>query len=158
MDGSAGQQPLNWCPSGDAGRPESVVLGVRSGDGGEVVYLADPVPAADVLGAIPAGIAPNRVLRFASHCVSDCANRVGEACGLIERIRAVPQEAGAEDGPLPRCHLRPQCKWWNQVGVEGCRRCPAVVTLNPHDDELRVLVASPDTTLDQVEEWMARAE
>lgn len=158
MDGSAGQQPLNWCPSGDAHRPESVVLGVRSGEGGEVVYLADPVPASEVLGSIPEGIAPNRVLRFASHCVSDCANRVGEACGLIERIRTVPAKAGTPTGAVPRCHLRPHCKWWNQVGVEGCNRCPAVVTLNPHDDELNVLVANPETTLEQVEGWMAAAQ
>ncbi|WP_328745000.1 hypothetical protein OHT57_06065 [Streptomyces sp. NBC_00285] len=150
------ERPVNWCPSGDASRPESVVLGVRSGERGEVVYLADPVPAAEVLGGIPEGIAPNRVLRFASHCVSDCANRVGDACGLIERIRAVP--AKAETGAVPRCHLRPHCKWWNQVGVEGCHRCPAVVTLNPHDDELNVLVADPATTLDELESWIAAAE
>ncbi|MFI9280243.1 hypothetical protein ACIGYR_20615 [Streptomyces sp. NPDC053076] len=158
VDGSAGRRPLNWCPSGDASRPESVVLGVRSGDRGEVVYLADPVPAAEVLGSIPEGIAANRVLRFASHCVSDCANRVGEACGLIERIRAVPAKTEAGSAAVPRCHLRPHCKWWNQVGVEGCHRCPAVVTLNPHDDELNVLVANPETTLEQLESWMAAAE
>ncbi|MET7699926.1 MULTISPECIES: hypothetical protein [unclassified Streptomyces] len=151
-----GQQTLDWCPSGEAQRPESVVLGVRSGDGGEVVYLADPVPAADVLGSIPEGIAPNRVLRFASHCVSDCANRVGTACGLIERIRAVPAKAAA--GAVPRCHLRPHCKWWNQVGVEGCHRCPAVVTLSSDEDELNALVADPNTTLDQLESWIAAAE
>ncbi|NED82122.1 hypothetical protein G3I76_18735 [Streptomyces sp. SID11233] len=150
------ETPLRWCPSGDASRPESVVLGVRSGDGGQVVYLADPVPAADVLGAIPEGIAPNRVLRFASHCVSDCANRVGEACGLIERITTVP--AGTVPAAVPRCHLRPHCKWWNQTGVEACHRCPALTTLEPRDDELAVLVADPATTREQLESWVAAAQ
>uniref|UniRef100_A0AAU2VZH4 Uncharacterized protein n=1 Tax=Streptomyces sp. NBC_00008 TaxID=2903610 RepID=A0AAU2VZH4_9ACTN len=142
------ETPLRWCPSGDASRPESVVLGVRSGDDGQVVYLAEPVPAADVRGAIPEGIAPNRVLRFASHCVSDCANRVGEACGLIERITTVP-------AAVPRCHLRPHCKWWNPTGVEACHRCPALTTLEPRDDELAVLVADPATTREQLESWVA---
>ncbi|MFJ5551868.1 hypothetical protein [Streptomyces sp. NPDC093225] len=155
MDDSAEQQ-VSWCPSGEAHRPESVVLGVRSGENGQVVYLAEPVPAADVLATIPEGIAPNRVLRFASHCVSECANRVGDACGLIDRIETLPvPEAG---GAVPRCHLRPRCKWWGQAGVDACHRCPAVSTLNPRDDRLAELVADPDTTLEQLEEWMAAAE
>ncbi|WP_369260996.1 hypothetical protein [Streptomyces sp. R35] len=150
------EPPVTWCPSGEAHRPESVVLGVRSGENNQVVYLADPVPAADVLGAIPEGIAPNRVLRFASHCVSDCANRIGEACGLIERIRVVPSETTAS--AVPRCHLRPHCKWWNQAGVEACHRCPAVSTLNSRDDELVALVADPSTTREQLDGWIAAAE
>lgn len=150
------ETPLRWCPSGDASRPESVVLGVRSGDDGQVVYLAEPVPAADVLGAVPEGIAPNRVLRFASHCVSDCANRVGEACGLIERITTVP--AGTVPAAVPRCHLRPHCKWWDQTGVEACHRCPALTTLEPRDDELAVLVADPATTREQLESWVVAAQ
>ncbi|MCX5113350.1 hypothetical protein OOK13_33825 [Streptomyces sp. NBC_00378] len=150
------ESPLRWCPSGDASRPESVVLGVRSGEHDQVAYLAEPVPAADVLGSIPEGIAPNRVLRFASHCVSDCANRVGEACGLIERITTVPAEPGP--AAVPRCHLRPHCKWWNQVGVEACHRCPALTTLEPRDDELAVLVADPATTREQLENWIAAAQ
>jgi hypothetical protein len=152
-----GREPsVTWCPSGDAHRPESVVLGVRSGENGEVVYLADPVPAADVLGGIPEGIAPNRVLRFASHCVSDCANRIGTSCGLIERIRTVPSEPTAS--AVPRCHLRPHCKWWNQVGVDACHRCPAVTTLNSPEDELTALVADPSTTREQLDSWIAAAE
>ncbi|MEV8457087.1 hypothetical protein AB0467_31100 [Streptomyces sp. NPDC052095] len=85
--------------------------------------------------------------------MSDCANRVGEACGLIERIRTVPAEPGP--AAVPRCHLRPHCKWWNQVGVEACHRCPALTTLEPHDNELAVLVADPATTRDQLESWIA---
>jgi hypothetical protein len=145
---------MKWCPSGDPSHPEAVVLGVRSGDRDEVVYLADPVPAAEVLGAIPEGIAPTRVLRFASHCVPECANRIGEACGLIERFKVgMTPDAGA----APRCHLRPRCKWWDQAGLDACRRCPAVTTLNASDDELMTLVADPATTVSQIEGWMAEA-
>ncbi|MEU5431973.1 hypothetical protein AB0G73_01190 [Streptomyces sp. NPDC020719] len=150
------EDQVNWCPSGDAERPESVVLGVRSGENGQVVYLAEPVPAADVLPTIPEGIAPHRVLRFASHCVSECVNREGDACGLIERVRTVPTPNAP--AAVPRCHLRPHCKWWNQAGVDACHRCPALATLNSPDDELAVLVADPSTTREQLEEWIAAAE
>ncbi|MFC1419078.1 hypothetical protein [Streptacidiphilus cavernicola] len=154
-DRSAHPAPVTWCPSGTPDRPESVVLGVRSGPEGQVVYLETPVPAAEVLGAVPEGIAPTRVLRFASHCVPECANRVGTDCGLIERIRTVPSGPTASaTASVPRCHLRPHCTWWHQAGVEACHRCPAVTTLNSPDDELTTLVADPATTPEQLREWI----
>lgn len=145
----------SWCPSGDAHAPESVVLGVRSGPGGQVTYLADPVPAADVLGSIPAGVSPTRVLRFASHCVSDCANRRGDDCTLVERVLRVP--AKEQTRAVPRCHLRNQCQWWRQTGVDACHRCPAVSTANYQDDALSELVADPSTTPEQLDSWIAAA-
>ncbi|MET9361661.1 hypothetical protein ABZX93_12150 [Streptomyces sp. NPDC006632] len=151
-----GEDHITWCPSGDAHRPESVVLGVRSGGSGQVVYLDEPVPAADVLPGIPEGIAPHRVLRFASHCTSACANRVGDDCGLIQRIQTLPSPR--ETGAVPRCHLRPHCKWWHQTGVDACHRCPALATLNSADDPLAALVADPATTVEQLEGWIAAAE
>ncbi|MFG3281248.1 hypothetical protein [Streptomyces sp. NPDC048111] len=150
-----GEAPVTWCPSGDAHRPESVVLGVRSGEHGQVVYLDEPLPAADVLPSIPEGIAPHRVLRFASHCTSACANRVGEDCGLIQRIQTLP--SAHDTGAVPRCHLRARCKWWHQTGVDACHRCPALATLNPADDRLAALVADPATTVEQLEAWIAEA-
>ncbi len=140
-----------WCPSGEAHAPESVVLGVRSGPGGRLAYLADPVPAGEVLGDIPPDVEPRRVLRFASHCVTGCANRRGDDCTLVTRVLARPPEVRA----VPRCHLRSQCQWWNQVGVEACRRCPAVSTLHHTDDELAELVADPATTRAQLDAWIA---
>jgi hypothetical protein len=145
-----------WCPSGDPSHPEAVVLGVRSGEQDQLVYLDEPVPAAEVLGEIPEGIAPTRVLRFASHCVSSCGNRVGEACGLIERLKvATPPDVRAPAQAMPRCHLRPRCKWWDQAGIEACRRCPAITTLNAPENELMALAVDPATTLDQLAHWMA---
>ena len=150
------QRPVTWCPSGSPDRPESVVLGVRSGPEGQVVYLDAPLPAAEVLGSIPEGISPTRVLRFASHCVSECVNRVGEDCGLIERMRVVP--SGPVASTVPQCHLRPRCTWWHQAGVDACHRCPAVVTLNSPEDGLITLVADPATTHEQLREWIEQQE
>ncbi|MBC3840114.1 hypothetical protein GXW82_07765 [Streptacidiphilus sp. 4-A2] len=148
------EQKVSWCPSGLADRPESVVLGVRSGADGEVAYLADPVPAAEVLGLIPEGIEPRRVLRFASHCESSCQQRVGDRCGLVDRITTVPVHSSA----VPRCHLRAHCKWWSQVGAQACQRCPAVTTLVLADDELGGLVADPATTREQLDAWIAAGD
>ncbi|TXS20131.1 hypothetical protein EAO70_09440 [Streptomyces sp. adm13(2018)] len=150
-----GGSSQTWCPSGEAHAPESVVLGVRSGQDGRVVYLADPVPAAEVLGEVPEGIEPRRVLRFASHCVSDCVNRRGDDCTLVERVLARP--AAREDGPVPRCHLRARCQWWKQTGVAACGRCPAVSTRHHAGDGLADLVADPATTQEQLDEWIAMA-
>lgn len=140
-------QPVTWCPSGAPDRPESVVLGVRSGEDGQVSYLAEPLPAAEVVGVIPDGIPPTRVLRFASHCVSECANRSGEACTLIDRVTTLPAPT---TGPVPRCHLRPHCKWWHQSGTSACHHCPAVATAPLADDTLAALVADPATTREQL--------
>lgn len=143
-----------WCPSGAAHAPESLVLGVRAGVDGRVTYLADPVPAAEVLDQIPADIEPRRVLRFASHCVSECVNRRGDDCTLIERVVAAYPAANSRS--VPQCHLRADCKWWAQAGVDACRRCPAVSTRHHTDDELATLVADPDTTLAEIDAEFAR--
>ncbi|MDG9715722.1 hypothetical protein [Streptomyces sp. DH24] len=144
-----------WCPSGRADAPESVVLGVRSGQNAEVVYLADPVPARDVLPVVPKDVEPTRVLRFASHCVSDCLHRRGNDCTLVERVAVTPAD---ESRSVPRCHLRAHCKWWAQIGVDGCRRCPALATTVVAGDDLGVLVADPGTTQQQLDAWIAKSE
>ncbi|MFD5885321.1 hypothetical protein ACFWHQ_04940 [Streptomyces sp. NPDC060334] len=144
--------PSTWCPSGEARAPESVVLGVRSATEGRVTYLADPVPASEVLGSIPEGIEPTRVLRFASHCVSNCVNRRGADCALVERVLALPP--AADSRAVPRCHLRSRCQWWQQTGVDACHRCPAVTTATFREDELATLIADPNTTPEQLAAWI----
>ena len=149
----AGKPVQTWCPSGVAKAPESVVLGVRSAATGGLAYLAEPVPAGEVLGEIPEGIEPTRVLRFAAHCSTSCHNRRGADCSLVERVvLAVPT---LDTAAVPRCHLRAKCQWWHQKGVEACRRCPAVSTAFEADDALTSLVADPSTSLAQLEAWIA---
>ncbi|WP_244316101.1 hypothetical protein [Streptomyces albidochromogenes] len=129
------------------------MLGVRSGEDGHVVYLDGPVAAAEVLGVVPAGIEPTRVLRFASHCVSACAHRRGNDCTLVERVRTLP--SAREERSVPRCHLRGRCQWWQQAGVSACHRCPAVTTATFREDTLATLVADPATTPEQLTAWIA---
>ncbi|MDQ1742758.1 MAG: hypothetical protein QOE23_1097 [Pseudonocardiales bacterium] len=131
------------------------MLGVRSADTGRLAYLAEPVPAGEVLGEIPEGIEPTRILRFASHCSTSCPHRRGADCSLVERvIVAAPPSTTVT---VPRCHLRPKCQWWHQKGVAACHQCPAVSTAFEADDALTSLVADPATTLAQLEQWIAES-
>ncbi|HEV2636784.1 MAG TPA: hypothetical protein VGX23_16650 [Actinocrinis sp.] len=155
MAASHGGEPKqSWCPSGDPNLPETVVLGVQDYERGEVTYLADPIPAAEALSMVPEGVPPTRILRFASHCSSACGHRDGPDCTLIQRIMAVPPKESTPTA-VPRCHLRAQCKWWDQVGMEACLRCPAVSTMHSADDEFGELIANPATTREQLDTWIA---
>lgn len=151
-ESAAGRQ--TWCPSAGPERPESVVLGVQSPESGQVVYLAEPIPAAQAAAMVPEGIDPRRILRFAAHCNQRCPNNSAGDCTLVERLQAVPvrQEHAHQ---IPRCHLRQDCQWWTQVGVEACRRCPALVTVRTAGDEFGDLVADPATTRADLAAWIA---
>ncbi|MEW1838389.1 hypothetical protein AB0392_10575 [Nonomuraea angiospora] len=142
-----------WCPSGPADSPESVVLGVHAGESEDLSYVASPVPAAEVIGLLPSDIDPARVLRFASHCRDECAHRRENRCSLIDRIMILEPPAG--DHTVPRCHLRPRCTWWTQVGVEACRRCPFVTRAIRGETEREVLIADPATTQEQLDAYIA---
>ncbi|AUG75303.1 hypothetical protein CFP65_0329 [Kitasatospora sp. MMS16-BH015] len=151
LDTPAEAAPL-WCPSGHGREAESVVLGVRSQDDGGLTYLAEPMPAAEALALVPAGIEPTRVLRFASHCESGCAHRAGPECTLITKLRTLPPKAA--DAPLPHCHLRHHCKWWNQAGADACGRCPAVATTILSTETTVSRAADPSVTPEQLRAWI----
>jgi len=61
-----------------------------------------------------------------------------DACRLAARSVAVLTEV-TED--LPRCSIRPQCRWFRQEGPAMCRRCPQIVTdqYRPSAEMLRVV-------------------
>jgi hypothetical protein len=149
-----GRPKQHWCPSGDPSLPETMVLGVQSYERGEVTYLAEPIPAADAIAMVPEGIAPTRILRFASHCSSTCGHRDGPDCTLIKRIMTIPA-AEKENASVPRCHLRTHCKWWDQVGMEACKRCPAVSTMHAATDQFGEMIANPATTQEELDAWIA---
>jgi hypothetical protein len=137
----AEQRPTTWCPSAPPNRAESVVLGVHVGRPEGLVYLGNPVPAADAVTEIPADVTPASVVRFAAHCDQACAHRLGRDCGLVSKVAAAAPSTEAH--ALPRCHLRPNCQWWVQVGPDACRRCPLVTTVVYQDDELMKRVSDP---------------
>ncbi|MEU6777071.1 hypothetical protein [Streptomyces sp. NPDC046759] len=141
------QENVAWCPSAKPDRPEAVVLGVHADSEG-LTYLETPVPAAEATAMLPPDVLPTRVLRFAGHCYAECAQRVGDSCGLVTKVALHAPTATAAN--LPRCHLRPRCKWWRQVGVDACHRCPLVVHDVREDEELAKRIADPGVAPDDV--------
>ncbi|MFD1277046.1 hypothetical protein ACFQ51_50325 [Streptomyces kaempferi] len=56
---------------------------------------------------------------------------------------------------MPRCHLRAAASGGRRPASKARRRCPALATRHPADDELASLVADPDVTPEQLAAWTA---
>lgn len=116
------------CPSAPAEAVGSVAFGVIQGsvEAPAVAYLQQAVVVTADLIRATSPVSPNEVLRTAAPCLeTSCTHFRGDRCTLVERIVAhLPETVSA----LPRCAIRPACRWWQQEGVSACRRCPQVVT------------------------------
>lgn len=93
----------------------------------DLLALADPVSSSDVF-------------RFASRCRGcACVHFSGSACRLAARGVAVLAEVTTD---VPKCAIRPQCRWFRQEGIAICKRCPQIVTeqYSPSPEMLRVVL------------------
>ena len=87
------------------------------------------------------GVEVEEVFRVAAPCAeSGCVHYHDNRCSLVRRI--VDQLEAVRDSP-PRCDIRSRCRWWDEQGVEACRRCPQVVTMDYAPDPLKLAVAAP---------------
>jgi hypothetical protein len=132
-------RPLR-CPSAQPGMDELQVLGVFTpGDEPRVAYLDEPMPAtADVL-KLAEPVAPLEVFRLAARCEEKrCIHFDGKDCQLAVRIVDMLPVVTAD---VPRCTIRPECRWFRQEGRAACLRCPQVLTLDGESSDLRRQVA-----------------
>jgi hypothetical protein len=133
------------CPSAQAWQEGAFAFGVVGGAVGErrVGYLEGRVPVSDALLALTGPVKPTEVFRFAAPCNgTPCRHFNGHDCNLIPKlVQLKPPVSRA----LPACRLRPDCRWWLQVGKRACHRCPAIMTecYSPSEDERRA--ADPRT-------------
>jgi hypothetical protein len=103
--------------------------------------LRTPAPLEAVAGIVPAEIPMTEVLRFSAPCAEGrCRHFSGARCTLADRVTARLQPA---EGQLPRCAIRPSCRWWAEHGREACRRCPQIVTEPFRASDLLREVAEP---------------
>jgi hypothetical protein len=116
------------CPSAQPDWEDAQVIGalVDTQDGLRVGYLteAQTVTLDLLTAAEPAR--PAEVLRIAAPCMgSGCMHFDGATCQLAARVTSMlnPVVSG-----LPRCAIRPHCRWFRQEGRAACIRCPQVVT------------------------------
>lgn len=134
------------CPSAQADWQDSVAIGVVGGTAAEprVSHFPDALPVDEDLLTLVEAVTPGEVLRIAAPCLcSGCMHYDDDTCHLAERIVDVLPPVTRR---LPRCSIRPRCRWWRQEGPAACTRCPQIVTdnLNPSADMRRVAGGAPD--------------
>jgi hypothetical protein len=118
------------CPSAQPEWQDAVAFGVVGGTVSEprVRYIDEAQPVTDELLALAAPVSAPEVFRFAAPCLNaGCVHFQSDTCTLVSRVvKLLPQVVDK----LPRCVIRPACRWWQQEGAAACRRCPQVVTDN----------------------------
>ena len=118
------------CPSASPEK-DALLLGVV-GPNGQVSILPQPLPVTESFLAKVTELhsAPAKHFRFANKCVkSGCAQWNSGQCGIIAGL--MQDNAGLPEPPpevLPRCEIRPRCRWHKQHGPRACVLCPYVVT------------------------------
>jgi hypothetical protein len=138
MAQTAKTAPTILCPSVTSIGPEAQVFGVLTGSDAEalrVAYLTEAIPATPELLAAAAPARPTEVFRAAVPCAKGaCRHFDGANCRLASRITAMLDPVVSA---LPRCAIRPVCRWFRQEGREACLRCPQVATDQRDQSELR---------------------
>ncbi|HEY2851469.1 MAG TPA: hypothetical protein VGJ18_01395 [Gemmatimonadaceae bacterium] len=99
--------------------------------GGRVAYAADRIEIDEEFVRLAhEGRSPERRFRFASPCVRGaCSQWTGTRCGVIDSVlQVLPMSDAGFEAELPRCSIRPQCRWFLQTGAAACAVCPLVIT------------------------------
>lgn len=132
-----------FCPSARPETSDSVVFGVVGGTVEEprVGYLKDPRPVDNKTLALSEPVKPTEVFRIAAPCASSaCQHFESGDCQLAKKIVSLLPAAVDR---LPRCRLRPKCRWWKQEGRAACMRCPLIVTECYHPTDQQRQAADP---------------
>lgn len=141
MNNPAPDQPI-LCPSAQPDMEDAQVIGVfidTPEAGLRVGYLTEAQPVTPEILAAAQPARPAEVLRVAARCMgSGCVHFDGSNCQIAARITNLldPVVSG-----LPRCAIRPSCRWFRQEGRAACLRCPQVVTEQREGTDLQRQVA-----------------
>jgi hypothetical protein len=118
------------CPSARC-EPDAILVGLVTPDG-RVGYIRPELRIDEEFVAVArSGRDPEKRFRFSQPCVEcRCEHWSGSACGLIERVLDSPEARAeaAESPAIPRCSIRPRCRWFAEQGTRACAVCPLVVT------------------------------
>lgn len=121
---------------------EGAILVGIVGENGVVGYITPQIKIDnDFVRQAHVGRAPEKRFRFSQPCIkSGCRQWTGSRCGVIDRVLGVVEETNVSSdapiGVLPKCSIRPQCRWFAQVGRRACTVCPFVVTDLRPDERL----------------------
>ncbi|HET6195285.1 MAG TPA: hypothetical protein VFE12_06015 [Acetobacteraceae bacterium] len=136
------------CPSAQPDVPDAKVFGVLTGTeqtGLRVGYLSEAQPVTPDVLAAAGPAAPSEVMRIAAPCMGHgCGHFDGANCKLATRIATMLDPVVRA---LPRCAIRPTCRWFRQEGPAACFRCPQVVTDSRTASDLQREVAGDGSQL-----------
>lgn len=111
------------------------IMGMLAGTAEEprIAYLASGVTVDKTVAEHLGDLSPTQVFRYAARCEEQrCAHFDGAHCSLAARIvDQLPEVVEI----LPRCQIRPTCRWYAERGAAACRRCPQIVTMIPKRDD-----------------------
>jgi hypothetical protein len=102
-------------------------MGIVQADG-RIGYLGNPLDVDDeFVKRAHEGRTPERRFRFVNRCAeSGCHQWTGTRCGVIDKV--MKELEGHEAEALPKCGIRPHCRWFAQNGAAACSVCALVVT------------------------------
>jgi hypothetical protein len=133
------------CPSAQPEMQGSVVFGIVGGtpDARQVAYLETPIAIDENTVALTTPLHPAEIFRIGAPCAGGaCQHFRDDECKLAQRIS---QQLVPVVDALPRCALRPRCRWWKQEGKAACMRCPAVITRDAAPTTEILAVAPPES-------------
>jgi hypothetical protein len=119
-------------------------FGVVKTDAGlrRVTWIEQPVPVTPQLLAMSHPVPPTQVMRFSAPCQENaCSHFDGRDCRLASRIVEMLDPIVTA---LPPCAFRARCRWFQQEGVQACRRCPQIVTETIDPSDLLQRAAAPE--------------
>lgn len=116
------------CPSSKA-EAGAILLGVITPQE-QVAMLSEQVEInQEFIEEISQEKTPESQFRFANRCVkSGCQQWTSGRCGVIDAVMKVNPNLQAKDFHLPICSIRPQCRWYQQLGANACVVCPFIIT------------------------------
>lgn len=124
-DGAPPPAPPKLCPSARC-EPGAILLGMIGNDD-QVAYVTPAIPITERFVEIAqAKGTPERRFRFAQPCAcGDCKYWAAERCQVADHMVEHLEPAVVDH--LPKCAIRPDCRWFDQSGVAACQICPLVV-------------------------------
>jgi len=135
------------CPSARC-EEGNILLGLVNAHG-RIDFLADRVEIdAKFVEVAKEGRLPEQRFRFSSPCLKrGCEKWDGERCGVAKILhQRAPELLPAEpDAALPRCSIRPACRWHGEYGDSICFTCSWVVT--ERGNRLEALIEQAATEL-----------
>lgn len=132
------------CPSAPPSE-EAVIIAV-SPTPHDFSYIRPPLPVGSSASRFKTD-ADSLNFRFAAPCAEErCGHWRSSRCGLIDALLGPRNEQELEESAtnsLPRCGIRPTCRWFAQKGRAACRTCSTINTGRPffYSEQL---FASPD--------------